>query len=238
MKSAVAAFLVSSLLLASACSKKAGSDCEGSASMCQDKASALVCMQGKLAAVACGGPMGCTKFEDRANCDTTIANVSDPCPPDAEEHQSCTPDGKRAVVCEKGRFVRYLECHGENGCTPVGFQVACDMSLANPGEPCKEANKTACSVDGKQQVVCQNGVFVVQRHCRGERGCKNDGGLLTCDVTIADVGDPCLTVGQVVCAADGQSELVCQGGSFQRGRACLKTPCTVSANAARSVVCQ
>lgn len=235
---AIAVVLTASLAATGvACKKKAGASCEGAASMCEDKASALVCRTDKLVSVPCKGPLGCTKFEDRANCDASIADVGDACMADSEEHQACAADGKRAVVCHAGRFERFLECRGEGGCRPAGNAVACDTSLASPGDACKEPGQASCAADGKQMLVCQNGVFAVQRFCRGAGGCALKSGSPTCDASLSIPGDPCGTVGQVVCAIDGQSELICQGGSFQRGRSCRRTPCTVSNKPGRAVDC-
>jgi hypothetical protein len=219
-----------------ACKAGEGSACKKGESTCLDKGSALSCIAEKYVRAPCAGPLGCTKFETHANCDNSVSNEGDVCLSEAEEEYACTPDKKRALVCTKGRFVRYMECRGKGGCSVDGRTVACDTAISNVGDPCKAQGATACTEDGKQMVTCQNGKFVLYRHCRGQYGCYSKDDAPTCDLTKSLEGDTCGVNGLVVCSVDGQSELVCQGSTFMRSRACKKG-CTVTARAGKNIQC-
>lgn len=224
------------LLTTAGCKRKAGSACKGAESICADKTTALACRAGTFTAVACAGPLACSKFEDHANCDTSVAVAGDPCMGEDDEY-ACSPDRKHAVVCKSGRFEPWLECRGAGGCSMLGRTVSCDTSIATVGDPCKAQGAVACSVDQKQMVICRDGKFDVYRQCRGQFGCFLKGDTPSCDETVSMVGDPCGLPGQVVCSIDGKTELVCQGGTFTKSLTC-KTACTVTNRAGRPIDCR
>lgn len=236
MKHALALVLVAVALVA-ACGKRAGGSCKADESTCVDKGKALSCHGGKLVEVACAGPLGCTKLGDRANCDDSVAAAGDACMADAEEQFACTPDKKRALVCKGGTFQMHLECRGAAGCSLLGRTVSCDTSVAEKGDPCKVQGAVACAVDQKHMLVCRDGAFALHRYCRGQYGCQTKGDAPTCDETLSLEQDPCGIPGQVVCAVDGKSELVCQGGVFVRSRSCKKTGCVVTSRPGRPIEC-
>ncbi|MBN9166571.1 MAG: hypothetical protein BGO98_15550 [Myxococcales bacterium 68-20] len=231
----VLALSIASVLTA-ACGKKVGGSCKGTESTCLDKKTALACRGGTFAEVACAGPMGCSKYEDHANCDTSVASAGDPCLGEDDEY-ACSPDGKRAVACKGGKFEPWLECRGKAGCTMLGHTVSCDTSIAEVGDTCKTQGAVACGGDQKHMVVCRDGKFALYRQCRGQYGCYNKGETPSCDLTISLAGDPCGIPGQVVCSVDGKSELVCQGGVFTKSITC-KTACTVTNRPGRPIDCQ
>jgi hypothetical protein len=231
----VFAFAIASTLTA-ACGKKAGSSCKGTESTCIDKKTALACRGGTFTEVACAGPTGCSKYQDHANCDTSVATAGQPCLGEEDEY-ACSPDGKHAVVCKNGKFEPWLECRGKGGCTMLGRSLSCDTSIAEKGDTCKTQGAVACSVDQKHMVVCRDGKFALYRYCRGQYGCSNKGETPSCDETISLAGDPCGIPGQVVCAVDGKTELVCQGGVFTKSLTC-KTACTVTNRPGRPIDCQ
>lgn len=233
----VAAFASVVAVLAGGCSKKAGSSCKGNESMCLDKKTALSCRQGAFVEVACAGPLGCSKYQDHANCDTSIAKPGQACMGEEDEY-ACTGNGKRALVCSKsGSFGLYLECRGKNGCSMLGRTPSCDVSVAEKGDPCKTTGALACSTDQKQMMICRDGKFAVHRYCRGQNGCANPGETPTCDESLSLQGDPCGVPGQVVCSEDGKSELVCQGGVYAMSRPC-RTGCTVTSKPGRPIDCR
>lgn len=216
------------VLVAAACGgKKEGGKCKGGESVCMDKTAALTCQGDKFIKVACNGPMGCTKFENQAKCDDSIASPGDACMGASDEEYACTPDKKRALVCKGGRFERLLECRGKGGCTQVGQQISCDTSIAVKGDPCKSQDAVSCSEDGKELVKCRDGKFVTHRFCRGPKGCQLREDVPQCDETLSLDGDPCSHPGRVVCSVDGEVELTCQGSVFLRSRTCRKKPCKV-----------
>jgi hypothetical protein len=224
------------LLSIVACGKRPGASCKGTESLCLDKKTAISCQGGKFASVTCGGPLGCTKFQEHANCDTSVANEGDPCMGEGDDEYACSPNQKRAVVCKAGKFERYLECRGKGGCSVLGRTVACDTSVAVKGDPCKSQGAVACSEDQKSMLTCRDGKFDIYRYCRGQYGCFMKGEAPSCDETLSMDGDPCGIPGQVVCNVDGTSELVCQNGIFSRSRSCKKS-CTVTNRPGRPIDC-
>ncbi|HVJ92642.1 MAG TPA: hypothetical protein VM580_22735 [Labilithrix sp.] len=222
--------------LAAGCGKKAGGSCKGTESTCLDKKTAIACRNGTFAEVPCAGPIGCSKYQDHANCDTSVALAGAPCLGEDDEY-ACSADKKHAVVCKGGRFEPYLECRGKDGCATLGHAVSCDVSIAAKDDPCKQADALACSEDLKVLLACKNGRFVLHRYCRGRDGCtvKPDGP--SCDETLALAGDPCGLPGQIVCSEDGKTELICQSGIFMKSLSC-KTGCTVSNGPARTIECK
>jgi hypothetical protein len=231
----IAGVVVVGLLAASGCKKGEGSACKGRESMCLDKTTALTCVSEKLAKVPCSGPLGCTRFEDHANCDVSISSEGAMCLGENEDEYACAPDKKRALLCSKGKIVKVLDCRGKGGCAVAGRALSCDQAVAVAGDVCKTPEANACTADGKQQLRCQNGKFVVYRQCRGKKGCVTDEELTTCDQAQAQEGDACGVQGLVVCALDGQTELVCQGSTFLRSRACKKG--CVASEGGRRVAC-
>lgn len=232
----VACFFCAAALLTLACGKKAGSSCTGTESTCLDKKTALACRGGKLAEVACAGPTGCSKYQDHANCDTSVAAAGQPCMGEDDEY-ACSPDGKHSVVCKGGKFEPWLECRGKNGCSMLGRSPSCDTTVAEKNDPCKEPGKTACTVDQKQMVICRDGKFTFYRYCRGQYGCSLKLDTVSCDESISKPGDPCGQPGMVVCSEDGKTELVCQGGMYTKSLTC-KTACTVTNRPGRPIDCQ
>jgi len=230
-----AAFVLLAALAISAvgCGKRAGGSCKPGESLCVDKDNALSCQAGKLVPVGCHGPLGCTRFGERASCDDSIAAPGDACIGLTEEEFACSADRRRALLCKAGRFAPHLECRGKGGCTLLGQQISCDTSVAARGDPCKVQGASACTEDQKELVVCRDGKFVAYRHCRGQYGCYTKGDAPACDETLSLEGDPCGLDGYVVCSVDKKSELVCQSGSFVRTRACKKG-CVVQT---RSIEC-
>jgi len=223
-------------LLAAGCGKKPGGSCKGAESTCVDKKTALACRGGTFTEVTCGGPLGCAKYQDHANCDTSVAAAGEACLGDDDEY-ACSPDQKHAFVCKGGKFEPYLECRGKAGCTMLGRTVSCDTSIAEKGDSCKTQGAVACGTDQKHMLVCRDGKFVLYRYCRGQHGCFERGETPSCDETLSVAGDPCGIPGQVVCATDGKSELVCQGGVFTKSITC-KTACTVTNRPGRPIDCR
>lgn len=240
MKKTLAALgLLVGLLATTACKKpQPGGSCTAGESICSGPNEALACQGGKYVAVGCNGPRGCTKFEKHANCDTSKAPVGASCMAETDEEYACTADKKRALVCKSAKFQLYLECRGPAGCSVDGRTVSCDTSLAAKGDPCKTPNALACGDDGKELFMCRDGKFERHRFCRGKRGCTVKEDAPSCDETLSLEGDPCGLNGQIVCSVDGQSELVCQGSTFMRSRACKKKGCVVTGVRGRPIECE
>jgi hypothetical protein len=236
-RSGVAILLACVFVSLSACGRSAGTKCKAGESACQDKKNAFACHDGFLVGVPCNGPLGCNKVGDRAVCDTSTASVGDACMATGDEEYACSPDKKKALVCKNRKFEVYLECRGKGGCAQLGQQVSCDTSLADKNDPCKTEGAVSCSSDGREMVICHEGRYAAYRFCRGQYGCSLKNEVPQCDETLSVENDPCGLPNYVVCSVDGQSELVCQGSTFQRSRPCRKG-CTVTNRPGRPIECE
>lgn len=231
----VVSFAVAALLVVACGGKKVGGPCQGTESTCEGKKTALACRAGTYAAVACNGAGGCSKYKDHANCDTSVASAGDACMGEDDEY-ACSADKKRVLLCKGGKFEALLECRGQAGCAISGKAFTCDNSVAEKGDVCKALGANACSADEKQLLVCRDGKFGLHRYCRGAKGCTVSPDGPVCDETIAIAGDPCGVPGRIVCAADGKSELVCQGGVYTKSISC-KNGCTVTNRPSQPIEC-
>lgn len=234
-RAACAGVVLAFVAIVVGCKKGEGSACKGKASLCLDNTAALTCVGEKFVRAPCAGPLGCTKFQDHANCDASVAEEGDFCLASDDDY-ACSPDKKRALACTKGVMAKVMDCRGKGGCAVLGRSLSCDQTVANVGEVCKSPGARACGPDGKQMVTCQDGKFVLYRQCRGKGGCAFADELVTCDQTQAQEGDACSVQGQVVCALDGQTELVCQGSTFLRSRTCKKG-CAVKSGGGKRIEC-
>ena len=220
-----------------ACTRAAGGKCKPGEAVCANKTLALTCTSGKLSEVACRGPIGCTTYQEHANCDNSVASEGESCMGETDEEYACSLDKKRALICKAGKFERYLECRGKSGCSLLGHQVSCDNSVAAKDDPCKVQGASACTENHKEMLVCRDGKFAHYRHCRGQAGCYSKDGVPACDETLSLELDECGLPGFVVCSVDGLSELICQGGRFVKARTC-RTGCTVIAGGRGGIDCK
>jgi hypothetical protein len=130
--------------------------------------------------------------------------AGDPC----TATQGVCDDPKSMLACIKGVFTA-MPCHGADGCTLKGNVSDCDNSISAAGDACDEAGDYACSTDMKTALTCKENKFVVEQTCKGTGACtlKKDG--LYCDNDIADLGDPCHSVGDYACTSDAKLALRC-----------------------------
>lgn len=205
--------LVALSLLSIACKPDVGSSCERGESRCKDKQTQLICSDGKLIAAPCRGDKGCQVSPTGVACDISKNQPGDACS-SYEQGVAVCLDPKKMLVCASGKY-QHAECRGPAGCTTTEGRANCDQTIANAGDPCKDVAK-ACSVDGKQVLICQAGKLALAFHCLGENGCKAQGGKIDCDLTVARDEDPCLQEmeGKVACNIDRRSIVVCKNKKF------------------------
>jgi hypothetical protein len=99
-------------------------------------------------------------------------------------------DETSALRCSNLRLTK-TPCRGPAGCSSAAA-ATCDRSLAAVGDPCEDRSATeVCSVDRKRALVCSDGVFVEARPCAGPKGCDPASGVVACDQSIGEVGQPC-----------------------------------------------
>jgi len=128
-------------------------------------------------------------------------------------------DATTALQCQAGH-VAVVPCRGPTGCRAGDHEDAqCDDDVAIEGDRCQLTSigeSHACTTDFTRVVECKNGErFVVRSTCRGPAGCTVTGRRISCDETIADVGDPCQPTGadDYSCSSDGKSETRCDAAS-------------------------
>jgi hypothetical protein len=132
-----------------------------------DKKKHLVCEDGKFKTVQlCRGPKACTMHGDLVTCDSHLAVKDDPCQKPGTF--ACSLDAKTRLICKDGKMAFDRYCRGQSGCRDSDF--SCDESISEIGDPCGVPGMVGCSVDGKQEVVCQGGQYVAQRLCK-KLGC-------------------------------------------------------------------
>ena len=148
--------------------------------------------------------------------------------------QAACLDDKTSLACQDGKFIA-TPCKGAKGCKVIGATVECDISGNAAGDVCSKDDEgnTSCTTDGKQQIECKGGKFVVHP-CRGPDGCKQTGIMANCDVSIAQVGDACEgATGGYACSVDKKALLKCKNGKFEVDEACAAgKPCKITGETA------
>lgn len=72
--------------------------------------------------------------------------------------------------------------------------------------------------------------------CRGQGGCRAEGGKVACDQTVARLGDPCDKTlnGHMACSEDDKALVTCKDEHFVPAEKCKAgTRCAVSGQATR-----
>lgn len=204
------------------CKAKLGKTCspEGK-EVCAGKAQALVCSNGKWASMACRGAQGCDGEGTLVSCDQSVARVGELC--DLEGGTSCAEDKKSSLRCTSDAWVVDEICGGPLGCSATGQQASCDTSLAREGDKCARSGSQSCSQDGRTRMHCQAGRMQTAEHCRGPQGCAVNQGKVSCDNSLALVGEPCDTADNYACNTDFRTVLVCRGGKYVIDEKCSST---------------
>jgi hypothetical protein len=139
---------------------------------------------------------------------------------------SCKPEGKEACVDEKSALACHdgkwtpLTCRGQDGCFKGGGEEQCDQSTAQNGDACNLPDDYVCTADRKAMLQCSKNKWTLVQNCLGDRGCVKDKQKVTCDNSVANVGDACREEEDYACAADGKTALACRKGQFV-----LASPC-------------
>jgi hypothetical protein len=227
------AFALLTAVLTVACKAKPpkpGTTCtkEGQ-STCLDKTSRIHCTNGKNVLERCvsceqtkhGGLLSSSEMSTFAGC---VAGGIGP-EGAACDGQTSDCDGRTLVQCVDHKFHR-VPCGGTGGCTHQLDGVSCDSTIASLGEACREG-RFACAADKLSQLTCQNGAFVLQKTCRGPKGCSVEPpttkGTLTldCDSSVGVIGEACVDGG--ACSTDKTSILKCVNGKYATYKRCRGT---------------
>jgi hypothetical protein len=217
------------VLAAGACKKhgKAGDPCKTEWSTdCTDKKDALVCVSGKLEALACRSINGCMDMGDgNDDCSNETQMMGEPCKD--EGNYSCSIDAKEMLKCDSKHWIMVDDCKGQNGCQSSASGAKCDKGTETAGASCSAQNEGngSCSPDGKSLLMCRSGKMVLAATCKGLNGCRQRGTDLDCNQTVADIGDPCFE-GKYACSTDRKTRLQCRSGKMAKDRTCNKS-CSV-----------
>ena len=90
--------------------------------------------------------------------------------------------------------------------------IACSKK-PKVGDKCD--NGTRACMDATHGLYCANGVFQADT-CKGPKGCFEEKGLATCDITANVDGDECPAVldGYSVCRVDRKTRAMCKAGKY------------------------
>lgn len=218
------------------CKAAPGGSCRADEARCLDEQRALVCDPELLTFVEtpCKGKAGCTTAHERTACDVSGNAPGDPCSKADDGVAVCV--GSDAMLACRQRKFEHVPCRGPRGCTMSGDHASCDQSVAEPGEACKKPGAQACSADGTEVLACVEGKMAPQYWCRGEGRCRAAGGKLSCDQSVARLGDRCdaKLSGHVACSEDKRALIACQGERFTASETCRPgTRCSVLGSATK-----
>lgn len=225
-----ALLLVAAVLLqALSCKPGPGGSCDAGEARCLDGKRAIVCEDGKFVETPCRGKAGCLTVQESTSCDISGNQPGDACVR-ADEGVAVCVAKEAMLACHGGKFER-VPCRGSQGCEMSGNRANCDQSIAEVGEGCTKPNAKACSVDASSVLSCSDGKMLLLYACRGASACSAGAGKLSCDQTIARLGDACDKGldGHIACSEDKKALIVCDGQRFVSSEKCKAgTLCTVS----------
>jgi hypothetical protein len=214
--------LMLALLLLAGCKAKAGGSCKPDDQACADATTALLCQDGKYAAVACKGKAGCTEFLETARCDISGDAEGDPCPAGENNLTACSPDGLRQLRCIGGK-ISSRPCPADGHCKDRGEKgTSCALGEPEEGAPCSNISIPSCSFDTRSIFACHESKWARHAACSGKNGCKRGGLGAMCDATQVEVGAQCGAEarGKASCSIDRRSLMSCDGTAWKQGAAC------------------
>ncbi len=148
------------------------------------------------------------------------------------EHSARCEGERGALVCSSGRWA-LRPCLGVRGCGKEGYTLRCDDSVSEPNAPCEPSGNSACTADGKSQLLCDRGRYALVGRCRGPRACSVAPGRVLCDNAGGVQGDECPYEGTFSCGAGGQLVLVCRAGRLDVATTCVSGRCVIETGVAR-----
>lgn len=211
--------------LSAGCKAKPGGSCKiETKEVCADDKKALACHDGKWEEMLCKGPDGCSQASSLRICDQTVAEEKDVC--NFADDVVCSSDKRALLQCVKNRWTMVQTCNGERACSVDKTKVFCDNAIASVGDPCREEDDYACSMDKKVALVCKGNKFGQLRLCKGPNGCRivtsKEGPKVDCDDSISNPGDPCDREEHFACMPDERTILRCHNKKFEVDEKCAK----------------
>ena len=136
-----------------------------------------------------------------------------------ELREYCAEDGKHALACHDGKWEE-IACKGPEGCAKKGNDFVCDQSVAEDKELCNLPDDFVCTPDKKGMLQCVKHRWTFVQACLGERGCALEAKRVTCDNSVAQVGDVCREEEDYACSGDKKAALVCRSNKFVQVNLC------------------
>jgi hypothetical protein len=128
-------------------------------------------------------------------------------------------DEKKALACHDGKWEE-MSCKGSDGCTKSGGENTCDQSVADDKDVCNLADDYVCTGDKKAMLQCVKNRWSQVQSCLGDRACAMEKKKVTCDNSVATLGDGCREEEDYACTQDKKSALACRGGKFVQASLC------------------
>lgn len=214
------------LLLTGGCEKpKEGAKCDAKGQTlghgpgeCIDKGSALVCVEGTFQKVKCdASPIGCKKIAGSVSCNV-ITDEGEPCT--SEKKVACSTDNKKMLDCVAGKWKMRMPC--SRLCVDNVEGVRCENAEGKEGDPCtaEQKDQGVCSPDKQKLLVCDGSKMAVASTCRGQNHCRPIGKKLDCDISMAEIDDPCEEKDHMSCDTAKKTLLKCDGKKFVKVKSC------------------
>lgn len=194
-----------------------GKDEDGEAVCGDSKKAMIICRDQEVRTEPCRGPKGCYPEGDKIRCDISISKIGDPCSGDGFV---CGEDKQSRLTCKSGKMASDSPCRGPGGCAVQGDKILCDRTVVSAGDPCTEEGTAACSLDKLGYLECKGGKMTEMMKCKGAAKCAVEDGMVKCDWSIGDEGEPCNEEGAAACSGDGKAMLVCKAGKLAVTRKC------------------
>jgi len=128
-------------------------------------------------------------------------------------------DAKNALACHDGKWEE-LTCKGPDGCMKGAPDATCDQSVADAQDTCNLPEDYVCTGDKKAMLQCTKNKWTLAQSCLGDRACVMEKKKVTCDNSVANLGDACREEEDYACAPDHKSAVVCRGSKFIQASLC------------------
>lgn len=135
-----------------------------------------------------------------------------------ETKEVCIED-KKALACHDGKWEE-IACKGPDGCSKANNDHVCDQTVAEENDVCNLADDYVCTGDKKAMLQCVKNKWTLAQTCLGERACAMEKKKVTCDNSVANVGDACREEEDYACTSDKKAALACRGGKFVQASLC------------------
>lgn len=151
-----------------------GESCSASESAsCSAPSIMMKCDKGTWKALQCRGPRACSSAGNAVVCDQTLAFAGDACDSSGEGGGACSQDGKAALTCTGGAYVKQADCLTCNitttnqvdckqPCGPQSCGGCCFNGACQPGNA-----PNACGKGGEECAACQTNYTCGSGVCTG-----------------------------------------------------------------------